>query len=65
MKRRNKIRFDIVSMICGVVIVVTSAAPLFDKHANARLLALIFGAFGTGAMLSNLIRDIKRRSDDE
>jgi hypothetical protein len=65
MKRKNKIRFDIVSLICAVVIVVTSAAPLFSEHTDARFLALIFGAIGTGAMLSNLIHDIKRGSDDE
>ena len=65
MKKRNKIRFDMISLLCAVVITVTSAVPLFDKHADARLFALIFGAIGTGAMLSKLIHDIKRRSNDE
>jgi hypothetical protein len=65
MKRRNKIRFDIVSLLCAVMITVVSATELFDEHSDAKLIALIFGAIGTGAMLSNLIHDIKRRSDDK
>ena len=65
MKKRNKIRFDVISLICAVVITVASAAELFGELTDPKLLALIFGAVGTGAMLSKLIHDIKRRSDDE
>ena len=65
MKKKTKIRFDIVSLICALVITILSAAPLFSEHSDAKLLTLIFGSVGTGVMLSNLIHDLKRKRDDK
>ena len=65
MKKKNKIRFDIVSLICAALVTVFSAAPLFSEHTDAKLLTMIFGSIGSGVMLSNLIHDLKRKSDDK
>jgi hypothetical protein len=65
MKKKNRIRFDVVSLVCALVVTVLSAAPLFSEHIDAKLLTLMFGSIGAGVMLSNLIHDLKRRRDDE
>jgi hypothetical protein len=64
MRKKNKIRFEVVSLVCALVITVSSATPLFSEHSDAKLLTLIFGSIGTGVMLSNLIHDLKRKRDD-
>ena len=64
MKKKIKIRFDIVSLACAALVTILSAAPLFNKHADAKLLAMLFGSMGTGAILSNLIHDLRRDPDD-
>jgi hypothetical protein len=63
MKTKTKIRFDIVSLVCALAITILTAAPLFSEHSNALLLTLLFGSIGTGAMLTNLIHDLKRRRE--
>lgn len=63
MKNKSKIRLDIVSLICAIIITIFSAAPLFNEHTDAMLLTLIFGSIGTGTMLSNLIHDLRQKKD--
>lgn len=65
MKKKNKIRFDVVSLVCAIVITILSAAPLFSEQSDAKLLTLIFGSIGIGVMVSNLIHDLKRKRDDK
>jgi hypothetical protein len=65
MKRKNRIRFEVVSLICALALVVLSGAPLFSEQTDAKLLTVIFGSIGAGVLLSNLVRDLKRKRDDE
>jgi hypothetical protein len=65
MKKKIKIRLEVVSLISALVVMVVSAASLLSKEIDAKLLALIFGAIGTGAILSNLIHDLRQNRDDE
>lgn len=65
MKKKHKLRFDVVSLICALVITILSAGPLFNERSDAKLVALIFGSIGTGAMLSNLIHDLKQKRDEK
>jgi len=65
MKKKNKIRFDIISLACALAITIISAVPFFSKHTDAKLLTLMFGSLGAGVMLSNLIHDLKRKRDDK
>ncbi len=60
MRNRNKIRFEIVSLVCALLLVVLSAIPLFSRSTDAKLLGLIIGSFGTGVMLSNLLRSVRK-----
>ncbi|HSG28243.1 MAG TPA: hypothetical protein VLA34_07165, partial [Candidatus Krumholzibacterium sp.] len=64
-KKINRIRFDIVSLVCAFVITILSSFPFFGKHTDAKILALVFGSFGTGVMLSKLIHDVRRDSNDK
>ena len=57
MKRRPALYLKIVGLVCALLVLVASAIPLFSKSTDARLLSLIFGAFGSGAMTSSLIHD--------
>jgi len=60
MKKRNVFRLKIISLICALLLLVFSAIPLFNKSADAGLLLLIFSAFGSGVMLSNLIHNVRK-----
>lgn len=60
MKRRPTLYLKVVALVCALLILVVSAIPLFSKSTDARLLGLIFGAFGSGAMLSDLIHDVRK-----
>ena len=59
MRRKRKIRIEIFSLICSIAVVLLSAIPLFDRHNDAQILILFFGAFAAGAALTNLIRDVR------
>jgi hypothetical protein len=65
MKKKNKIRLDIVLLIFTLIITIFSAVPFYSEQTDAKLFALVFGSFGTGAMLSNLIHDVRRKRDDK
>lgn len=58
MKRRQRLRLKVVALVCALLVLIVSAIPFFSKSTDARLLGLIFGAFGSGAMLSDLIHDV-------
>ena len=65
MKRRIKIRLEILGLCCSVIAVSASAIPLFNRANDAQLFLLFFGAIGIGATLSNLIRDIRQDKHKE
>ena len=65
MRKKNRIRFYVVSLICAVAVIVLSAAPLFNEQSDATLLTLMFVCVGTGVLLSNMIHDLKRKRDDK
>jgi hypothetical protein len=56
MKHGTRIRLEIVALICAVVLVVISAAPIFNRGTDASLIGLIAGSFGAGLMLANILR---------
>lgn len=58
MKRRPRLYLKFVALVCALLILIVSAIPLFSRSTDAQLLGLVFGAFGSGAMLSNLIQDL-------
>jgi hypothetical protein len=62
---RRKIRFEILAFICTIAVVLVSAIPLFNRQTDAKLIALFFGAFGAGVMLTNLIRDVREDKDSK
>jgi hypothetical protein len=62
---RRRIGLEIIALVCTVSVVLVSAIPLFTRQIDAKLIGLLFGAFGAGAMLANLIRDIKRGKNNK
>lgn len=65
MRRKRSIRAEIVVLICSIVAVVLGAMPLLERYNDAHLLILFFGAFGAGAALTNLIRDLRSNKKKE
>jgi hypothetical protein len=61
MNSRTKTRLEIVSLICAIFLVIISAIPLFNKETDAKLLGVMVGSFGAGAMLVGVIRDMRNR----
>ena len=68
MPRKRSIRKEIIVLSGSMVVVLIGATPLFDRHNDAQILALFFGAFAAGAASTNLIikvRDKKRKTETE
>ena len=57
---RRRTSIDAILFWGAVAAVLASAVPLFNRHNDALVLLLFFGAFGAGMTLSNIIRDSKR-----
>ncbi len=50
-------------MVKKKVLIIIIAAPFFSEGLDAKFIALLFGSFGAGAMLSNLINSIKGQKE--
>jgi uncharacterized membrane protein len=59
--KKRAFQFKIVAFISALLVVVLSAFPLYNQHNAARLLTLIFGAFGCGAMLTDLFHNVRKQ----
>ncbi len=59
MKKSNVQRAGVFALICSVVVVLFSAAPLFDHKSDALVLTLFFGAFGAGVSFMSLVVNAK------
>lgn len=67
-KRKNRIRYKVISLICVLTLLVMSAVPMFNRQSDAKLLGIIFGALASGVMLRDLaqeLRDRKRKNKDK
>lgn len=65
MKRIKSIRVQLFFLVLSIVCVLLSAAPLFEKHNDAQILVLFFGAFAAGATVSNMIGKLKKPKDND
>ena len=68
MVRIRTMKKEIIALCGSLVVVLIGAIPLFDRHNDAQILALFFGAFAAGAASTNLIikvRDKKRKTETE
>jgi hypothetical protein len=53
-KRHRFFILELVGFICALTLLVMSIAPLYNQETDARLLTVVFGAFGAGVMLCRL-----------
>lgn len=60
MKKKYKIRLEIISLLCMTFLIILSAAPLYNSSSNASIIGLIASSFGAGVVSSNLIHDVKK-----
>ncbi len=60
MKRSKTLYLKAVGLVCALLLLVVSAMPLLNSSTDAALLGLIFGAFGSGAMLADLIHHVRK-----
>jgi len=60
MKKKYKIRLEIISLLCMILLIILSAVPLYNSSTNAAMIGLSVSSFGAGVVLSNLIHDVKK-----
>lgn len=60
MNGRYRIRLEVISLLCALILVVMSAMPLYNEKTDAQLLTLITASLSAGVLLSNLLRNLKR-----
>ena len=68
MPRKKSIRKEIFALCGSIVVVLIGAIPLFDRHNDAQILMLFFGAFAGGISFRNLIvklREKNRKIEDK
>jgi hypothetical protein len=65
MKKSTKFRFKVISLVGAMLVLATSAIPLFNRDNDAMLLAVIFGAFAAGAMLRDVVHEFKEKRKDK
>lgn len=65
MARERSIRKEIIALCGSMIVALMSAAPLFDRHNDAQILTLFFGALAAGVALSNLVRKLRDRKQKE
>lgn len=63
MRRNKSIRTQVFVLILAIICVLVSAGPLFNRHNDAQILMLFFGAFGAGVTVSNLIHKRRKNND--
>ena len=64
MTRKRTIRMEIFALCASLIVVLMSAMPLFDRHNDAQILMLFFGAFAAGAACSNLILKVRSKKEE-
>ncbi len=64
MTRKRSIRFEILVLCGSLVVVLLGAMPLFDRHNDAQILTIFFGAFAAGVACSNLIISVRRKKEE-
>ena len=64
MPRIRSIRKEILALGCSMIVVLIGAIPLFDRHNDAQILTLFFGAFAAGVSCSNLIISVRRKKEE-
>lgn len=61
MGRNRSIRMEIIALCGSMIVVLLGAVPLFDRHNDAQILAIFFGAFATGISFNRLIGKIREK----
>ncbi len=61
MARERSIRKEIIALCGSMVVVLLGAAPLFDRHNDAQILAIFFGAFAAGISFYRLIEKVREK----
>ena len=64
MRKNRKIGLEMLALICTIAVVLASAVPLYNRENDAKVIALFFGAFGAGVMLTNMIRGAGRNKSE-
>jgi hypothetical protein len=64
-RKNRSLKLEIIALVCSVIVIFMSAAPLFDRHNDAQILTLIFGSAAAGVALGNLIRKSRERKKEE
>ncbi len=63
MTGKRTIRIEIIALCASLIVVMMSAMPLFDRHNDAQILTLFFGAFAAGVACSNLIISVRSKKE--
>ena len=64
MARTRTMKKEIIALCGSLVVVLIGAIPLFDKHNDAQILAIFFGAFAAGASCCNLIIKVRDKKEE-
>jgi hypothetical protein len=65
MRRKRSIRLEILALCGSLVVVLIGAIPLLDRHNDAQILAVFFGAFAAGISFNRLIIKLRDRKRNE
>lgn len=63
MKKRKRIMLKGLAVFAGIIVVLSSFAPLFETNGNAIVLSALVGAFGAGAAFAGLMKDVREKSE--
>ncbi|MDD3643458.1 MAG: hypothetical protein PHQ19_08365 [Candidatus Krumholzibacteria bacterium] len=56
MDEKKRFRLEMIALCCAIVMVLVTALPMLGRYSDAQILGLSAGAFGAGAMFTNLVR---------
>jgi len=59
MARKRSVRKEIFALCCSLVVVLLGAVPLFDRHNDALILTIFFGAFAAGISFARLLAKLR------
>ena len=65
MPGKMSIRKEIFALCGAIIVVLIGAIPLFDRHNDAQILMLFFGAFGAGIAFNRLIIKVRNNKQKE
>ncbi len=60
-KAKRSFILGLVGFLCGLIVVVISAANMKGVQSNAQVIGLVAGSFGCGAALVSAIREYSAR----